>query len=53
MMHKDFELACRTGYEQKAALPSTNSVKEIFALAQKFGFGEKDFSAVYKFLKGL
>jgi|YelNatPaOPRAMG01_1025707.scaffolds.fasta_scaffold00456_18 3-hydroxyisobutyrate dehydrogenase-like beta-hydroxyacid dehydrogenase len=51
-MHKDFELACRTGYEQKVALPSANSVKEIFALAQRFGFGEADFSAVYKFLRG-
>ncbi len=51
LMHKDFQLATQTAYENNIALPAANNTKEIFALAKKFGFGEKDFSAVYQFLK--
>jgi len=52
LMYKDFQLASLTGYENKVALPSTNNAKEIYALASKYGFGEKDFSSIYKFLSG-
>ena len=51
LMHKDFQLATQTAYENNIALPAANNTKEIFALAKKFGFGEKDFSSVYQFLK--
>ncbi len=49
-MHKDLQLASDTAYETGAALPLANLTKEIYALAAKNGFGELDFSAVYKIL---
>ncbi len=47
-MHKDLHLASDTAYETGAALPLANLTKEIYALAVNNGFGEQDFSAVYK-----
>jgi len=52
-MYKDFEMAAVTGYENNVSLPITNSAKEIYALADRYGLGDKDFSAVYKFLFGI
>jgi 3-hydroxyisobutyrate dehydrogenase-like beta-hydroxyacid dehydrogenase len=49
-MHKDMHLACLTAYEHGAALPASNAAKETYALAERYGLGEKDFSAVYQFL---
>jgi 3-hydroxyisobutyrate dehydrogenase/glyoxylate/succinic semialdehyde reductase len=49
-MHKDLQLASDTAYETGTALPLANLTKEIYALAVKNGFGELDFSAVYKIL---
>jgi 3-hydroxyisobutyrate dehydrogenase/glyoxylate/succinic semialdehyde reductase len=45
-MHKDLHLAAETAFETGAALPATNVVKEIYALAMREGLGEQDFSAV-------
>ena len=50
-MRKDLQLASMTAYEQGLALPSVNLAKEIFALASRAGFAEKDFSAIYSFLE--
>lgn len=52
-MQKDLHLASLTAYEQNTALPATNAVKEIFALAKQAGMGELDFTAIYPFLKNL
>jgi len=52
-MFKDFQLAALTGYENNVALPLTNQAKELYALANKFGYGEKDFSSIYNFLSGM
>jgi 3-hydroxyisobutyrate dehydrogenase/glyoxylate/succinic semialdehyde reductase len=49
-MHKDLQLAADTAYEAGVALPASNVIKEIYALAIKNGLGELDFSAVYKLL---
>ncbi len=49
-MHKDLQLASDTAYEVGVALPMSNLTKEIYGLAVKNGLGEKDFSAIYKFL---
>jgi glyoxylate/succinic semialdehyde reductase len=49
-MHKDLQLASDTAYEADVALPMSNLAKEIYALAIKNGWGELDFSAVYKLL---
>jgi 3-hydroxyisobutyrate dehydrogenase/glyoxylate/succinic semialdehyde reductase len=51
-MFKDFQLASLTGYENNVALPMTNQAKELYSLAIKYGFGEKDFSSIYNFLSG-
>ncbi len=51
-MHKDLQLVAETAYENGAALPAANVIKEIFALAERSGLGEQDFSAVYRFLSG-
>ncbi len=49
-LQKDLHLAAQTAYEQGAALPGTNIIKEVFALAKQSGFAEKDFTAIYKYL---
>jgi len=49
-MHKDLQLATDTAYETGIPLPLANAAKELYALAVKEGLGEKDFSAIYKFL---
>jgi 3-hydroxyisobutyrate dehydrogenase-like beta-hydroxyacid dehydrogenase len=49
-MHKDLQLASVTGFENDVPLMLTNSSKEIFGLAKNSGLGNKDFSAVYKYL---
>jgi 3-hydroxyisobutyrate dehydrogenase-like beta-hydroxyacid dehydrogenase len=50
-MQKDLQLVDITAFENKISLPLSNIAKEIYGLAIKNGFGEKDFSAVYNFLK--
>jgi 3-hydroxyisobutyrate dehydrogenase/glyoxylate/succinic semialdehyde reductase len=49
-LQKDLQLAADTGYEQNIAMPATNIIKEIFALANKAGYAEQDFTAIYPFL---
>ncbi len=52
-LHKDLHLAALTAWEQEVALPGTNAVKEVFGLAKQAGYGEKDFTAIFSFLKNL
>jgi 3-hydroxyisobutyrate dehydrogenase-like beta-hydroxyacid dehydrogenase len=49
-MRKDLQLVSLSGYEQGVALPTANAAKEIFTLAERLGWGEMDFSAIYDFL---
>jgi 3-hydroxyisobutyrate dehydrogenase/glyoxylate/succinic semialdehyde reductase len=49
-MQKDLQLASQTAYEQEIPLPGVNVIKEIYALAKKDGYAEKDFSAIYQYL---
>jgi 3-hydroxyisobutyrate dehydrogenase/glyoxylate/succinic semialdehyde reductase len=49
-MHKDLQLAVDTAYETGVAMPVTNVVKEIYALAMRDGLGDQDVAAVYKVL---
>ena len=49
-MYKDLQLATESAYETGVAMPATNVVKEIFALAMRDGLGEQDLSAVFKVL---
>ena len=46
--HKDLHLASVTAYEQNIALPSLQATKELYAQAKQQGFGEEDFTAVYR-----
>ncbi len=50
-MHKDLHLASVTAYECGVALPASNALKEAYALAVRGGLGEKDFAAIYQYLK--
>ena len=49
-MRKDLQLAAQTAYEQDVAMPMVNTAKEIYALAIRYGLGDEDFSAIYRFL---
>ncbi len=49
-MHKDMQLIAETAYETGTAIPAANVVKELYALADRKGLGDRDFSAVYNFL---
>lgn len=49
-MQKDLHLAAVSGYEQGIALPSANVTKEVFMMAARAGWAEKDLSAVYQYL---
>jgi len=49
-MYKDLHLATETAYETHVAMPATNVVKEVFALAMREGLGEQDLAAVFKLL---
>lgn len=40
-----------TAYECGVAMPSSHAIKELFALAIREGLGEKDFAALYQYLK--
>ncbi|MDJ0888280.1 MAG: NAD(P)-dependent oxidoreductase [Desulfobacterales bacterium] len=51
-MRKDLHLAAQSAYEQGAALPTLNAIKEVYALAEKAGWAKQDFAAVWKFLAG-
>ncbi|MGE5894995.1 MAG: hypothetical protein ACM34I_13150 [bacterium] len=51
-MHKDVQLASVSAYECGAAMSSSHAIKELFSLAMRNGLGEKDFAAVYQYLKG-
>lgn len=50
-MLKDCNLASITGSESNIELKLTNIVKNIYQEAVNQGFGEKDFSSIYQFLK--
>lgn len=49
-MHKDLKLVTDTARDAEVSLETTSTVKDIFAAAEKAGFGNLDFSALYKFL---
>ncbi|MFP7492717.1 NAD(P)-dependent oxidoreductase [Terribacillus saccharophilus] len=48
--YKDLQQISETAYEAGAPLPMTNSVKELYALAKKYGYGKQDVAAVYALL---
>jgi 3-hydroxyisobutyrate dehydrogenase/glyoxylate/succinic semialdehyde reductase len=49
-MRKDLQLASASAYEQGVAMPLTNAAKELYGLAERYGLGEKDYSAIFAFL---
>jgi 3-hydroxyisobutyrate dehydrogenase-like beta-hydroxyacid dehydrogenase len=50
LLTKDLHLASVTAYERGVSIPLTNSAEGIYALAERYGLGEQDFSAIYEFL---
>jgi 3-hydroxyisobutyrate dehydrogenase-like beta-hydroxyacid dehydrogenase len=49
-MHKDLTLVLDTADETDVTLPTVSAVKEVFSLAMQEGYGDLDFSALYRFL---
>lgn len=49
-MHKDLHLAAQTAYEVGVALPVGDAAKETYGLAVRYGLGDDDFAAIYRFL---
>jgi 3-hydroxyisobutyrate dehydrogenase/glyoxylate/succinic semialdehyde reductase len=49
-LQKDLHLAALSAYETGAAMPLTNTAKEIYRLAIRDGRGREDFSAIYDYL---
>lgn len=50
LMQKDLNLVSETATEKNLSLPTVNIIKEEFAKADKAGYGDLDFSALYKYL---
>ncbi len=50
-MQKDLLMVEIAANELGVAIPVTSNVKELYRLAMQQGLGEKDFSAIYSFLK--
>lgn len=51
-MHKDIRLALRLAMDLGLVIPQTESLEETYAIAQEMGFGDEDFSALFKTLEG-
>lgn len=51
-MHKDLHLVAQSAYERGTTLPLANLAKELYGLAKQYGWGQDDFSAVYRLLSG-
>lgn len=49
-MLKDLHLLSITAYENHTPMPVAHSLKQVYAAANRKGYGRKDFSAVYKYL---
>lgn len=49
-MFKDLHLAAQSAYRAGAPLPVGAAARELFALAVRQGFSDRDFSAVFRFL---
>src|SRR6266850_2883572 len=49
-LQKDLHLAAVSAYETGAAMPLTNTAKEVYRLAIRDGRGSEDFSAIYDYL---
>jgi 3-hydroxyisobutyrate dehydrogenase-like beta-hydroxyacid dehydrogenase len=50
LTHKDLEMISISGFEVGASLPLSNVAKEIYALAMRYGLGDQDLSAIYRFI---
>ncbi len=49
-IQKDLHLSSISAYENGIATPNLNTTKEVYAQAKQNGFGDHDFTAIYKFL---
>lgn len=50
-LQKDLQMANQSAYELGVPMPVNSAAKEAYLLAVQNGFGELDFSAIYRFLK--
>lgn len=50
-IQKDLNLVTGEAYQNHSSLPIANLTKEIYSLANQYGLGKEDFSAIYEFLR--
>ena len=50
LMTKDMTLISQAAYDVGVAMPIANCVKESYQLAEEHGYGDDDYTAIYKFL---
>jgi 3-hydroxyisobutyrate dehydrogenase/glyoxylate/succinic semialdehyde reductase len=50
-MQKDLQMTSTAAFEAGVPMPVSNVVKEVYRLAMRNGYSEKDFSSIYSFLK--
>ena len=51
-MQKDTQMVSIAAYENHVAMPLANATKEAYMMAMRYGYGEHDLSAIYRFLQG-
>ncbi|SDM54334.1 3-hydroxyisobutyrate dehydrogenase [Fictibacillus solisalsi] len=50
-IQKDLNLIAGEAYQNGSSLPIANVTKEMYSLANQYGLGKEDFSAIYEFLR--
>ncbi|WHY73914.1 NAD(P)-dependent oxidoreductase [Fictibacillus enclensis] len=50
-IQKDLNLIASEAYQNGSSLPIANVTKEMYSLANQYGLGKEDFSAIYEFLR--
>ncbi len=50
-IQKDLHLASLSAYDTQVPMPSMNLAKELYAQARQEGWGDKDFTSVYTYLR--
>lgn len=52
LMHKDLHMTALAAFEAGVTMPMNNAAETIYAMAERNGHAEDDFSAIYAFLHG-
>lgn len=50
---KDMDYVCISAAERRVPMPVASSVAQLYKLAARAGYGEKDYTSIYRFMKEL